>query len=121
MDEKGFLLGLSNRVKVIIRRGRKKAEEMNDGSRDWITVVETCCADNTMLPPLTIFKGKSIQWDWVKGLRPQDDDACFTYSDKGYITDDLALRWLRDNFDKWTTEKANGEPRLLLFDAHRTH
>ena len=45
MDEKGFLLGLSNKAKVIVRRGRRQpARETQDGSREWITVVETCCA-----------------------------------------------------------------------------
>ena len=31
MDEKGFLLGMSNRAKVIVRRGRQPARETQDG------------------------------------------------------------------------------------------
>jgi hypothetical protein len=54
MDEKGFMLGMGNRAKVITHRGRKPPQETQDGSREWITVVETCAADNTMLPPMVI-------------------------------------------------------------------
>ena len=40
MDEKGFLLCISDRGKVIVRRGQRNAEEMTDGSRDWVTAVK---------------------------------------------------------------------------------
>ena len=56
MDEKGFLLGVHNRVKVIVRHRHRPPIEKMDGSREWITVVECTCADNSMLPPLVIFK-----------------------------------------------------------------
>ena len=32
VDEKGFLLGMSNRAKVIVRGGRRPAQEIQDGS-----------------------------------------------------------------------------------------
>ena len=75
MDEKGFLLGLpvSNKAKVIVRRGRRQpARETQDGSREWITVVETCCQciNSTMLPPMVIFQGKVLYRGWFDA----DDD-----------------------------------------------
>ena len=72
-DEKGFLLGMSNRAKVIARRGRGPPRETEDGSREWITVVLTCCANNTMLPPMVIYQGKGLYHVWFDA----DDD----YSD----------------------------------------
>ena len=59
MDEKGFLLGISNQAKVIVRRGRVPPRETENGSREWITVVEACCA-NTMLPPMVTYQGKGL-------------------------------------------------------------
>ena len=55
MGEKGLLLGTSNRGKVIVRRGRGPPGETEDGSREWITVVETCRANNAMLPLMVIY------------------------------------------------------------------
>ena len=41
MDEKGFSLGVPNRVKVMCRAGRKPT---HDGMRELIAVTETICA-----------------------------------------------------------------------------
>ena len=64
MDEKGFLLGMFNRAKVIVRRGRRPPRETENGSREWITAVETCCANNAMLPPMVIYRGKGLYRSW---------------------------------------------------------
>ena len=97
MDEKGFLLGFSNRAKVTVRRGRQPAREAQDGSREWITVVETCCA-NTMLPPMVIFQGKGLFRGWFDADDDADDYAdrttIFAHSDKGFTTNELATQWL---------------------------
>ena len=109
MDEKGFLLGLSNRAKVIVRRGRRQpSRETQDGSREWITVVETCCANSTMLPPMVIFHGKGLYRGWFDA----DDDcadrtAIFAHSDKGFTINELATQWL-SYFDTWTRDAADG-------------
>ena len=60
-----------------------------------------------MLPQMLIYKGKSIQRDWVKDI--DEDEAIFAVSDKGYMTDEL------------TGDRASGEPRLPLLDGHRIH
>jgi hypothetical protein len=33
----------------------------------------------------------------------------------------LGVEWLRDNFDKYTRERAGGQWRLLLVDGHVSH
>ena len=60
MDEKGFLLGISNQAKVIVRRGRGLPQQIQNGSRELITVVDTCSANNTMLPLTVIYQGKDL-------------------------------------------------------------
>ena len=60
MDEKGSLLGYNNRAKVIVRYRRRMPTETQDGSREWITVVECTSAGQFMLPPMIIYKEKGI-------------------------------------------------------------
>ena len=122
MDEKGFLLGMSNWAKVIVKRGRQPARETQDGSREWIAVVETCCANNTTLPPMDIYQGKGLYRGWFDANNDYvDQTAIFVHSDKGFTTNELATRWLVDYFDAWTRDVADGQQRLLILDDHRTH
>ena len=94
-DQRVSLLGISDRGKVIVRRGQRNAEEMTDGSRDWVTAVETC-GTTAMLPQMLTYKGKSIQRDRIKDM--DEDEAIFAVS---YMTNELAIEWLR-HFDAWT-------------------
>ena len=64
MDEKGVLFGMFNRAKVIGRKGRRPPRETENGSREWIRAVETCWANNAMLPPMVIYHGKGLYRSW---------------------------------------------------------
>ena len=64
MDEKVFLLGMPNRAKVIVKRGRMPPRETENGSREWITAVETCCANYAMLPSMVNYQGKGLYRSW---------------------------------------------------------
>ena len=120
IDEKGYLLGYNNQAKVVVRHRRRMPMETQDGSREWITVVECTSAGQFMLPPMIIYKGKGIYRGWTTGSTIDDAEALFAHSDKGFITDNLALEWLH-RFDAWTSIRAAGAPRFLLLDSHRTH
>jgi len=113
MDETGFLLGISDRGKVAVRQGRRNVEEMTDGSRDWVTAMETC-GTTAMLPQTLIYKGKSIQRDWVK-----DIDVDGAVSDKGYMPDELTIEFLRGEPDLCTSlRRATGH--ITLFPSSAT-
>jgi hypothetical protein len=60
MDKKGFLIGVASRSKrVFTRRQWKKKEvraSLQDGSREWITLLATVCADGKVLPPGLIYQ-----------------------------------------------------------------
>ena len=72
MDEKGFLLGLHSQANVIVRYRHRPPIEKMDGSREWVTVVECTCGDNSILPPPVICKGKGHA---VAGLRSRQSEC----------------------------------------------
>jgi radical SAM superfamily enzyme len=85
MEEKGFMLGMGHRAKVIAHRGSRLPQETQDRSREWITVVETCAADKTMLPPMVIYEGQAIYRGWYDVDVKMDPRTVFARSDKGFI------------------------------------
>jgi hypothetical protein len=60
MDEKGFLIGITGRSKRIF--GRRMWEKkgvgaaIQNGSREWITVLACLCAGGSHLPPSLIYQ-----------------------------------------------------------------
>ena len=43
------------------------------------------------------------------------------HSPNGWTDGELAARWIVDDFDRQTREKAAGETRVLLLDGHNSH
>jgi len=58
-DEKGFLLGILQKIKRILTRVHADSGKLQgsgqDGSREWITLVACICMDGTALPPSIIY------------------------------------------------------------------
>lgn len=50
-----------------------------DGSRDWLTVVATICADGTALAPLLIYQSEAgnIQDSWLTEFNAEEQDCFF--------------------------------------------
>jgi hypothetical protein len=61
MDEKGYILGMSNRAKVITCAGRRppRSTSTQDGTWELETVVECCGTGTLMFPPMVISPGIS--------------------------------------------------------------
>src|SRR5207302_5420255 len=68
MDEKGFLMGLAARAKVLCRRGRRNPRVTHDGKRELVTVIETVVANGAVLSPFVINKGAGHYMGWYKDL-----------------------------------------------------
>ena len=60
MDEKGFLIGITGRSKRVFSRrmweGKEVRAAIQDGSREWITLLACVCADGSHLPPSLIYQ-----------------------------------------------------------------
>ena len=63
MDEKGFMIGAVGRQKRILSKRLFKKKQfkqmLQDGNREWISLLACVCADGTALPPALIYAADS--------------------------------------------------------------
>ena len=127
MDEKGFMIGAVGRQKRIFSKRlfkKKQYQQMlQDGNREWISLLACVCADGTALPPALIYAAdsKNIQLSWVEDVKVGEHMAFFGVSGSGWSNDSLGLAWLQQVFDRFTKDKARRKYRLLLMDGHGSH
>jgi hypothetical protein len=96
MDEKGFLIGTTSRSKRVFSRALWERKEVTsaiqDGSREWVTVVATVCADESLLPPAIIYEGKrTLQNAWVDNIEARKHGVLLSTSPSGWTNDALGL------------------------------
>jgi hypothetical protein len=127
MDEKGFMLGVLTRSKRVFskrlyKEGKIKAH-IQDGNREWITLLACICADGSALEPAIIYQSTSgsIQDSWLQAFDPDDHRARFASSPSGWTNNDIGLAWLKQVFDRATKAKARSSYRLLILDGHGSH
>lgn len=126
MDEKGFLIGVQNKSKrvfskpVWVKDGARAA--IQDGNREWITIIPTICADGTTLPTSIIMASEAYDiWDsWVEEIPSSDDQINVTSTPTGWTNEKLGLAWLK-MFNQFTKKKARQSWRLLICDGHGSH
>lgn len=129
MDKKGFMLGIAQKGKRVFSRllyNQGLVEEnVQDGNRDWISVVACICADGLTLPPACIYESSSgnIQASWVRSMHehPLRERPYIAASDNGWTTNELGRNWIETVFNKHTKEKAGRSWRLLILDGHGSH
>ncbi|EOA85915.1 uncharacterized protein SETTUDRAFT_78617, partial [Exserohilum turcica Et28A] len=127
MDEKGFMLGVVNRSRRIFSRasyeeGRRRST-IQDGSREWITLLACICADGSYLEPALIYQSASgsIQDTWLQALDPDTHQIRVSSSPSGWTNNEIGLAWLQQVFDRGTRAKARSSYRLLILDGHGSH
>jgi PAS domain-containing protein len=126
-DEKGFLMGICRTMKRIVPidhlRSKKTLGASQDGSREFISLLATICADGSALPPALIYQGASgdLQDTWIEDYDCSSDEAYFAVSKKGWTNEELGLSWLSKLFEPITRNKAGNSRRLLIVDGHSSH
>ena len=121
VDETGFLSGCitaSGKVITAAKRRARRVRRIQPGDRTWVTVVECINGTRTAIPPLIIFPGKSLT-DEVT-VQPLPYGWMFTESDKGWTSDDISLRWLKEVYQP-ATQHCHGLYRMLILDGHGSH
>src|ERR1700744_6490891 len=127
MDEKGFLLGILQKAKryfskMTYLQGNLR-ERLQDGSREWITIIACICGDGTSLFPGLIYQALSgnLQDSWLQDFDSEQYNCFFASSPSGWTNNDLGYSWLVNVFDRETKKKARRRWRLLLLDGHGSH
>jgi hypothetical protein len=127
MDEKGFMIGCTGRSKRVFGKElweRKEIREsLQDGLREWITVLACVGADGSALPLSLIFQAANgnVRSTWVQHIEAGKHDVFVTSSPSGWTNNDIGLAWLEQVFDRKTKIKAQGRWRLLIIDGHGSH
>ena len=121
MDEAGIMEGLGENGLVVGSAEKRSIQKKTPGSRAWTSFLECISATGISLPPLVIFKGKSVQQQWF----PQDLSSFhsweFTAIDNGWTSDKTAVEWLEKLFIPLTQPSRPQEKRLLILDGHGSH
>jgi uncharacterized protein YndB with AHSA1/START domain len=129
MDEKGFMIGVTTRSKRVFSRRQWERKEvtaaLQDGSREWVTLLATVCADGTALPPGIIYQSdnSTLQAPWVAEIDTKKHDCFISSSLSGWTNNELGLAWLQQVFERCTKQKARlgRDWRLLIVDGHGSH
>ena len=112
MDEKGFLLGILGRSKRIFSKRQYERggviSSLQDGSREWITVLACICLDGTPLSPSLIFQSTAgaLQSSWIEAIDPNKHSVYVTLSPSGWTNNDIGLAWLKEVFKRETARYA---------------
>jgi hypothetical protein len=75
INEKGFLISILGSSKQVVSWQQWEKKELkaplHDGSREWITVLASVCADETAVPPDLIYTSanSSLQKTWVANIK----------------------------------------------------
>jgi hypothetical protein len=119
-DECGFQPGQGRARKVF---GSKSCPDLAESEKgENITAVECICADGWLMAPFFIFKASGAYMEvWYNGSELLPGDTMTSISTNCWITDELALAWLKE-FDVATKDRIKrGEKRYLIFDGHGSH
>ena len=119
MDEKGVILGMATRSKVITPRASLRKAVQQPGNREFVSVIECVSADGRALAPFIIWKAKQHQASWYN--EAEFSSWRFAISERGWTDRDLALSWIQ-MFDSQTQgDIIDNEWRMLLLDNHDSH
>ena len=126
MDEKGFMIGMISRSKRIFDRplwdSHTVRQVIQDGNRDWVSLIACICADGTCLDPALVYTStvNNIRDTWLEDFHADQHQAFFTASENGWSNNQIGLAWLRDVFDRQTKHHSR-RYRLLIVDGHGSH
>nr|ABG26270.1 transposase [Ophiostoma ulmi] len=121
MDETGFSMGQGDPLYVLGTAQKTKIRKKQMGSRAWTSTVECISATGKSLPPLIIFKGKSVQQQWFPADLNPYSSWQFTATNNGWSDNETGLKWLKDIFIPCSTPMRPSDARLLVLDGHGSH
>jgi hypothetical protein len=120
MDEVGLCEGIGTNGLVVGQSGKSYTFKQQLGTRTWTSIIESCNALGTKLPPLVIFKGLSLQQQWFPKDLAEFNNWFFESSNNGWTDNNIGFYWLKEVFEPLTRPN-QGLRRLLILDGHASH
>ena len=122
MDEKGCVLGLSERAKVLIPSESQEAYKKQPGNRESVTIIECVNGAGEVIPPFIIWSAKEHRNNWIPlSLDKSMDGTVFATSPNGYTDHELSYEWVSKVFHPATVQRCRGHTKLLVMDGHSSH
>jgi len=72
MDEVGIALGICSNTRVLSGTKKGRTYVKRPKEREWVTILEAISATGQKIRPLTVFKGKSLQTQWLPAEKVPD-------------------------------------------------
>ncbi|KAF2804518.1 uncharacterized protein BDZ99DRAFT_397610 [Mytilinidion resinicola] len=95
MDETGFLIGLAYSARVVIFQDFHNNFKTVDGSREWVTQINSICATGRTIPPFLVFKGKQYtQAMWEEAMISLGE-CTIGLTENGWSNAEVGLEWLK--------------------------
>ena len=114
MDESGFPLD-PKPLKSVHCSGDKNPYAVRSGVKSQVTVAACVSASGQSIPPLIIWKRKTMTADMAVGEIPGTQYQC---SDKGWMNSTIFYSWFKKLFLRYAPAS---RPLLLLLDGHSSH
>ncbi|KAH9233098.1 hypothetical protein K456DRAFT_53766, partial [Colletotrichum gloeosporioides 23] len=121
MDETGILEGRGSNGLVLGSSETRSIRKKQPGSRAWTSLIECISATGNALPPLVIYKGKSVQQQWFPLELMPYESWKFTATENGWTSDSTAVKWLTEVFIPSTQPRDPSEVRLLILDDYGSY
>jgi hypothetical protein len=123
MDEKGVMLAVSGKARVIVSKYGKNPHITHSVNREWVTSTECVSMLGRKLASWTIFKGKVSQVGHkkMKGLGLDGSGYHICTSENGWTDNELGLAYLEKHFEPQSSQHQKGEYRILIVDGHDSH
>jgi hypothetical protein len=99
------------------KRGRTK--KLQQGNREWISVIQAICANGWAIPPIIVFAGKYHLSNWYQDSIIPREWAIATNPNK-WTTNEISVEFIR-YFEKHTRGRKQGTYRLLMLNGHESH
>lgn len=121
------MIGVLERAKRVFSRplwdSKQVRGTLQDGSREWITLIACISASGEALPASLIYPAanQAIYSGWVEDIKPGEHSVFVSSSSTGWSNNEIALAWLEQVFDRATKATARRKYRLLILDGHGSH
>lgn len=119
IDEYGIGLGVCTNHRVLGASGKTQTYIQTPENHEWVSILEYISASGRFIRPLVLFKDKEIQTSWFTDKDIPDWLVATTA--KGWTTNEVAKRWVKEIFIPETASNAKSYTRLLILDGYGSH